>query len=259
MAVLWGRRVRMGNVLVLSFQEAARRRRAVMLALAVGVWAAGTSEARADGIYKYVEKDGTIVYTNVPPSGRKAQRLPGTFRAAPASSDYVPQARGPDELRRKYDELMESAAIRYRVPVALVRAVVQAESNYDPTAVSPRGASGLMQLMPDTAREMFVKDIFDPKENIEGGTRYLRVLANQFSGDMVKMVAAYNAGPDAVAKWGGTVPPYAETQDYVRKVIALYFQYKDQAAPVAPSAAPPGAPGGVGGSGGAAGARASEQ
>jgi len=200
----------MGNVLVLSFQEAARRRRAVMLALAVGVWAAATSEARADGIYKYTEKDGTIVYTNVPPSGRKAQRLPGTFRAAPERSDYVPQARGPDDLRRKYDEMMESAAIRYRVPVALVRAVVQAESNYDPTAVSPRGASGLMQLMPDTAREMFVKDIFDPKENIEGGTRYLRVLANQFNGNMVKMVAAYNAGPDAVAKWGGCVPPYAE-------------------------------------------------
>jgi len=211
-------------------------RRGWMLALAVGAWCAAGAAA-ADGIYKYVEKDGTIVYTNVPPGGgRKAQRVPGSFRAAPSQTDgAVPQARGPDELRKKYDELMESAAIRYRIPLALVRAIVQAESNYDPTAVSPAGASGLMQLMPDTAREMFVKDIFDAKENIEGGTRYLRVLANAFSGDMVKMVAAYNAGPDAVAKWGGTVPPYAETQDYVRKVIALYYQYKAQGAQPTPT------------------------
>ncbi|HEY8210607.1 MAG TPA: lytic transglycosylase domain-containing protein [Myxococcaceae bacterium] len=219
--------------------------RAWVIALAVGAWCAA-SAAWADGIYKYVEKDGTIVYTNVAPGGgRKAQKMPGTFRAAPSARDVVPQARGADDLRRKYDELMEAAAIRYRVPVALVRAIVQAESNYDPTAVSPAGASGIMQLMPDTAREMFVKDIFDPKENIEGGTRYLRVLANMFGGDMVKMVAAYNAGPDAVAKWGGTVPPYAETQDYVRKVIALYFQYKDQVAQPSPAAiVPAGAAGG---------------
>jgi soluble lytic murein transglycosylase-like protein len=199
--------------------------------LALGVWCAATSAAWADGIYKYTEKDGTIVYTNVPPSGHKAQKVStAAFRAAPAPSDVAPQARAADEQRRKYDELMEAAAIRYRIPVALVRAIVQAESNYDPNAVSPAGASGIMQLMPDTAREMFVKDIFDVKENIEGGTRYLRVLANMFAGDMVKMVAAYNAGPDAVSKWGGQVPPYAETQDYVRKVIALYFQYKEQAA-----------------------------
>jgi soluble lytic murein transglycosylase-like protein len=110
----------------------------------------------------------------------------------------------------------------------LVRAVMHAESAFDPNAVSPVGASGLMQLMPQTAQEMFVKDIFDAHENIEGGVRYLRVLANQFDGDMVKMIAAYNAGPDAVLKYGGQVPPYPETQAYVRKVLALYFQYKAQ-------------------------------
>jgi soluble lytic murein transglycosylase-like protein len=84
-----------------------------------------------------------------------------------------------------------------------------------------------MQLMPATAEDMYVKDIFDAKENIEGGTRYLRVLANQFNGDMVKMIAAYNAGPDAVRKYGGKVPPYEETQLYVQKVLKLYFQYKE--------------------------------
>ncbi len=128
-----------------------------------------------------------------------------------------------------FDDLIAEAAVRYRVPVNLVRAVMHAESAFDPNAISPVGASGLMQLMPQTAREMYVKDIFDAKDNIQGGTRYLRVLANEFDGDMVKMVAAYNAGPEAVRKFGGQVPPYPETQAYVRKVISLYFQYKAQA------------------------------
>jgi soluble lytic murein transglycosylase-like protein len=195
--------------------------------VAIGLWAL-PEVAAAQGIYRYVEKDGTVVYTNVPPGpGKRARRMAGTFRPAQAATDPVPEAR-PDD-RRQYDDLMEAAAQRYRIPVALVRAVVHAESNFDPTAVSPKGASGLMQLMPETAREMFVKDIFEPKDNIEGGTRYLRVLANLYGGDMVKMVAAYNAGPEAVNRSGG-IPPYAETQAYVRKVIALYFRYKEQAA-----------------------------
>ncbi len=107
---------------------------------------------------------------------------------------------------------------------------MHAESAFDPQAVSTVGASGLMQLMPPTAQEMYVKDIFDPKDNIEGGVRYLRVLANEFDGDMVKMVAGYNAGPEAVKKYNGQVPPYAETQAYVRKVLSLYFQYKTRSA-----------------------------
>jgi len=128
-----------------------------------------------------------------------------------------------------YHSYAEQAARRYKIPLALVHAIMHAESNFDAHAVSPRGASGLMQLMPETAREMYVKDIFDVRDNIEGGTRYLRVLANEFQGDMVKMVAAYNAGPDAVRKYGGNIPPFEETQAYVRKVLQLYFQYKDLA------------------------------
>lgn len=180
--------------------------------------------AIADGIYKYVEKDGTIVYTNVPPSGKKAHRLRGTFHQAPNASE--PAAAKPQGVGQ-YDALIRAAAIRYRIPENLVRAVMHAESNFDPHAVSPRGASGLMQLMPETAREMYVKDIFDVQQNIDGGARYLRVLANQYEGDMVKMLAAYNAGPDALKKFGG-LPPFEETQDYVRKVMQLYFQYKEQ-------------------------------
>lgn len=183
------------------------------------------------GIFKYVEKDGTVVYTNVAPKGagaRQARRVDGEFRPAPAPSSPARVTSGTRSQLTEFDEIIEEMAVKYRMPVNLVRAVMHAESAFNPTAISHVGASGLMQLMPQTAREMYVKDIFDVRENIEGGTRYLRVLANEFDGDMVKMVAAYNAGPDAVRKYGGQVPPYPETQAYVRKVISLYFQYKSQ-------------------------------
>ncbi|RJS18740.1 transglycosylase [Corallococcus sp. H22C18031201] len=183
----------------------------------------------AESIYRYVEKDGTIVYTNVPPAnGRKARRMQGAFAPAPSKSAPV-QARSktPPEL----DPHIAAAALRYRIPTALVRAIMHTESNYNPNALSSKGASGLMQLMPATASDMYVKDIFDSKDNIEGGVRYLRVLANMFDGDMVKMIAAYNAGPDAVRKYGGKVPPYTETQEYVRKVLQLYYHYKERERP----------------------------
>jgi len=184
------------------------------------------SSAWAGGIYRYIEKDGTVVYTNVPPAGVRAKRLRGTFHPSPKATE--PAAPTPSPLA-DYHSYAEQAARRYKIPLALVHAIMHAESNFDAHAVSPRGASGLMQLMPETAREMYVKDIFDVRDNIEGGTRYLRVLANEFQGDMVKMVAAYNAGPDAVRKYGGNIPPFEETQAYVRKVLQLYFQYKDLA------------------------------
>src|SRR5229473_3554856 len=154
----------------------------------------GPASALADGIYKYVEKDGTIVYTNMPPSGKKAKRVRGTFHRAPEASE--PAAPRPS-ARANYEPFIKAASTRYRIPESLVRAVMHAESN------------------------------FDAQQNIDGGARYLRVLANQFEGDMVKMLAAYNAGPEALRKFGG-LPPYEETQVYVRKVIQLYFQYKEQ-------------------------------
>jgi soluble lytic murein transglycosylase-like protein len=186
-------------------------------------------EARAGGIYRYVEPDGTVVYTNVPPSGdvKNVRRMKGrSFQRAPHASD-APAPRSRITLK-EFDGYIEAAARRYRIPQGLVWAVMHAESNFNPGAVSVKGASGLMQLMPGTATEMYVKDLFDVRENIEGGTRYLRVLANMFDGDMIKMVAAYNAGPDAVKKYNGQVPPYPETQAYVQKVVKLYFRYKQQ-------------------------------
>jgi soluble lytic murein transglycosylase-like protein len=200
-----------------------------LLALAPLLLLTTAPMVRAEGIYRYEEKDGTIIYTNVPPSGaKKARRMKGTFHEAPARSRPTPTA------RRVTDEdinaAIKTACRKYRIPESLVRAIMHAESNYDANAVSQVGASGLMQLMPQTAREMYVKDIFDVRDNIEGGTRYLRVLANMHNGDMVRMVAAYNAGPEAVRKYNGNIPPYAETQTYVRKVLRLYFQYKEQLA-----------------------------
>jgi len=189
------------------------------------------SLAWAGGIYKYVEKDGTIVYTNVPPRGagvRQARKLEGEFRPAPSPSSPAVVTTSSRTQLTAFDEIIDEMALKYRMPVNLVRAVMHAESAFNVNAISHVGASGLMQLMPQTAREMYVKDIFDARENIEGGTRYLRLLANEFDGDMVKMVAAYNAGPEAVKKYGGQVPPYPETQAYVRKVLSLYFQYKQQ-------------------------------
>ena len=187
--------------------------------------------AGAGSIYRYVEADGTIVYTNVPPRGAQAKatkKLEGEFRPAPAPAAPAKITPTTKQELTAYDTLIDEAAVRYKIPVNLVRAVMHAESAFDPTAVSSAGASGLMQLMPETAQKMYVKDIFDAKENIEGGVRYLRVLANEFEGDMVKIVAAYNAGPEAVRRFNGQVPPFAETQAYVRKVLQLYFQYKAQ-------------------------------
>jgi soluble lytic murein transglycosylase-like protein len=188
------------------------------------------SAARAGGIYRYVEKDGTVVYTNVPSksANRQARKLEGEFRPAPTPSTPAKVTPSTSSQLTAFDEIIGEMAIKYRMPVNLVRAVMHAESAFDPNAISHVGASGLMQLMPQTARDMYVKDIFDVRENIEGGTRYLRVLANEFDGDMVKMVAAYNAGPEAVRKYNGQIPPYPETQAYVRKVLSLYFQYKAQ-------------------------------
>jgi soluble lytic murein transglycosylase-like protein len=189
---------------------------------------AAPKAAAGGAILRCTQNDGTVVYTNVPPTGFKGRctATKTTFTKPPTVYDKADmRKRTPSEL----DPYIEDAASRYNVPASLVRAIMHAESNYQKTALSPKGASGLMQLMPATATEMYVKDIFDAKQNIEGGTRYLRVLANLYNGDMVKMIAAYNAGPEAVRKYGGKVPPYAETQAYVKKVVKLYFQYKARA------------------------------
>ncbi|MDF2565445.1 MAG: Lytic transglycosylase catalytic [Massilibacillus sp.] len=119
------------------------------------------------------------------------------------------------------NSLINQSAHKYGVDPKLVSAVAQTESNYTQNAVSDAGAVGVMQLMPDTASSLGVTNIYDPRDNIEGGVKYIKQLLNTFDGDVSKAVAAYNAGPQAVKNYNG-VPPYAETQNYVKKVLDLY-------------------------------------
>ncbi|MFM2415280.1 MAG: hypothetical protein RL385_3 [Pseudomonadota bacterium] len=126
--------------------------------------------------------------------------------------------------RTAYDAHFADAAKAYELPVALLHAVAHTESAFNPEAVSGDGAMGLMQLMPFTAKKMGVSDAFDPRQNILGGARYLRILANRWKGDLVRTIASYNAGPGAVERYQG-IPPYAETQRYVQRVLARFRQY----------------------------------
>ena len=123
------------------------------------------------------------------------------------------------ERRERYAPLIAREAARHGIDAALVHAVIRAESAYHPRARSSAGACGLMQLMPATARRFGVRDIWDPAENIRGGVAYLRVLLDRFEGDIHLVLAAYNAGEGAVAKYGNRIPPYPETRTYVRRVL----------------------------------------
>ncbi len=136
-----------------------------------------------------------------------------------------------------YRDLVEAAAKRYNMDADLITSVIAVESNFDPKAVSRKNARGLMQLLPETAAQLGVKNIDDPAENIDGGTRYLRFLLEKYNNDLSLALAAYNAGPDKVQLYG-TVPPYSETISYVRRVKRGYDKGKSK--PPAKTPAPPG-------------------
>jgi soluble lytic murein transglycosylase-like protein len=190
------------------------------------------SASAAADIYMYTDADGTVHFTNTP-GGDKRYRVYIRGNGAPQkpgsgpAPGVVPVPPSDRDIARftRYDEWIHAAATLYQIPEELVRAVIRCESDYDPRAVSISGARGLMQLMPDTALLMQVRDIDDPRENIFGGVRLLRVLANEFNGDLELTVAAYNAGDSSVIRYGG-IPPYTQTRDYVVNVTRFYRRYR---------------------------------
>ena len=179
-------------------------------------------------IYMFKDERGVVHFTNIPSSDKRFKLL----RKEEGTSDYARRAGMPQismpsaEAIRRFSSMIESASRTHGVDVALVHAVISAESGYNPAALSKAGASGLMQLMPDTAKRYGVQNILDPMENINGGVRYLRDLIAMFNGNLELAVAAYNAGENAVIRHGNRIPPYAETVHYVPKVLGFYRQFQ---------------------------------
>jgi soluble lytic murein transglycosylase-like protein len=203
------------------------RHRFVLVLLAV----LGTPCA-AEGLYGYVDENGVAHWSNLPLEGyllfRKDPPAPqspapvAALRETKAAIERLPAA----ALRERYKELVERVAREQQVDVALLHAVVAVESGYNERAQSPKGARGLMQLMPATAQRYGVTDVWNPLENLRGGARYLRDLLALFNDNLNLALAAYNAGEGAVIGSGYKIPPYAETRTYVPRVLQRYEQYR---------------------------------
>ncbi|NDC37953.1 MAG: DUF4124 domain-containing protein [Proteobacteria bacterium] len=191
------------------------------------VTSAVCANAWAAPIYVWKDKSGATHFTNrEPPKGIQAQVWTGKnvgFSVFKVSS----RARGAANRRlfkNVYNDFIREASSTTGVPKTLVKAIIHAESAFNPHAVSPKGARGLMQIMPATGLELGLQDFFDPLENIQAGCRYLAFLLDKYDGNLALTLAAYNAGPGAVEEYNG-VPPYAETRSYVRRVLDLKDRY----------------------------------
>ena len=183
----------------------------VLLPILVIVLVLWTVQGLAGSLYSYINENGIRVYTNI---GVNRTDLPDV-ETRPASG----------KIRNPYRPLITESARQFNLDAELLTAIIQVESHFNPRAVSPKGCIGLMQLHPDTATRFGVRNAFDPAQNIRGGARYLRFLTDHFQGDLPLILAAYNAGENAVIKHQG-IPPYRETQQYVRKVTNLYESIK---------------------------------
>ncbi|MCX7857575.1 MAG: transglycosylase SLT domain-containing protein [Deltaproteobacteria bacterium] len=170
-------------------------------------------------IYTFVDEDGVVHFTNIKPRNREFKVL--------IPEAYPSRARSQElKSRENYDSLIRFYSKKYNVDPLLVKAVIMAESNFEPQAVSRKGAMGLMQLMPETARMLNIQDAFDPEENIKGGTLYLRILKDYFNEDLDLVLAAYNAGPKRVIESRMNVPPIEETIQYIKRVKFFYRKLK---------------------------------
>jgi hypothetical protein len=209
-----------GASIPIDFRRGKLRFLTAVLAVALFFPGAGLAD-----IYKYVDNEGVVHFTNVPTDGK----FKLFYRETPVhfQPTLAPQL-------EKYDLLIFKAAEKYNMDYNLIKAVIKAESNFNPQAVSRAGARGLMQLMPKTAYAYQVKNSFQPEENIEGGVRYLRYLLNLFQGDLYLSLAAYNAGENAVISYSG-VPPYRETRTYVQRVLRFYQEYSKESKTAIPA------------------------
>jgi soluble lytic murein transglycosylase-like protein len=191
-------------------------RATLVLRLAVALLAAGAGDLSQADIYSFVDDAGVTHFTNVPVDGRYRLLLatPPDERAARPENWLAKSA--------QFDPLIDRAARSQAVHPELVRAVIVVESAFNPRAVSRRGAVGLMQLLPATARRYGVADAFDPEQNITAGVRYLRDLMTRYGNNLELTLAAYNAGEDAVDRYGHSIPPFAETRHYVPTVLKIY-------------------------------------
>jgi len=198
-----------------------------LVAGAVALGLGATGPALAD-IYSYKDEKGVVHFTNIKgldPRYKLIRKEDGA-PINPAST-YTARVFMPSQADiEKYSHIIQAAARAYGVDVSLVHAVISAESGYDPYAVSRTGAMGLMQLMPETARRYGVQNMMDPTENIHGGVRYLADLLQLFKGRLDLVIAAYNAGENAVIRAGHRVPNYAETRHYVPKVLGFYKNFQ---------------------------------
>lgn len=184
----------------------------------------GPCSAAQANIYAYTAADGSVSLSNVPADNRYKTLVSGNNGtvARPDSGRLPPSPAS----KARYERIVEEVAQAHGLDSALLHAVISVESHYNPRAISRKGAAGLMQLMPATARRYGVSDSFDPAQNLHGGAKYLRDLLTLFNSDMSLALAAYNAGENAVIRNGNRIPPYPETRNYVPRVLDYYRQYR---------------------------------
>jgi len=179
-------------------------------------------------IYQYTDASGVLHFTNVtggknhkPVKCEPRQKIRPEAAPLPQASTSPKNTISSANMPSAYLDIIQTACNRHGVEPALVHALVKVESDFNPYALSKKGAMGLMQLMPQTAMDMNVQNSFSPNENIDGGVKYLRYLIDRYEGNLSLALAAYNSGETAVKKWG-TIPPFKETQNYVQRVLKLY-------------------------------------